>query len=356
MLNLTSLQKQAMLWFGVGIGALVLLYVLAPVLTPFLFAAMLGYLLNPGVDWLERHRIPRTLGVLAMVAMLGVLFVLLLLVVLPVIQREVGLVIERLPGWLQRLDKQLSPLFHQVFEVDLQFDSAALLALVQEKLGGTSLMSALFGWLRSGWGALLSVIANLFLVPIVLFYLLLDWHALLRRIEGGIPRSMLSSVLEMVREIDLLLSQFLRGQLLVMTVLAIYYSGAMALAGFDTALPVGILTGLLVFIPYVGFGLGLTLALLSAALQFGNLYGFAAVALIYGLGQFLESFWLTPRLVGERIGLHPLAVIFALLAFGELFGFFGVLLALPASAALLVALRRVRSQYLKSDFYRQTRR
>jgi predicted PurR-regulated permease PerM len=138
-----------------------------------------------------------------------------------------------------------------------------------------------------------------------------------------------------------------------MLALAAYYSIGLALTGSPTALPIGILTGLLCFIPYVGYALGLTLALLAAILQFESWTGIVAVGVVYGLGQIVESFFLTPRLVGERIGLHPLAVIFALLAFGQVFGFFGVLLALPASAVLLVGLKRLRASYLASDFYTQ---
>lgn len=356
MFNLTPLQRQAALWSGVGVGILVLMYVLTPVLTPFLFAAILGYLLNPGVDWFERHRVPRAIGVTLMVFVLLFLLAIVLIIVVPIVQREMGVLIERLPRWVERLNEQLNnkiaPFVSQWFEFEIRLDATELRNTLQASLDGGAIMSSVLGWLRSGWGTLLTVTANLFLVPIVLFYLLLDWHVLLKRLEDGVPRGMLNKTLEMVREIDLLLSQFLRGQLVVMTILASYYSVALTIAGFDIALPVGILTGILVFIPYLGFGLGLILALLAALLQFGSLYGFVAVAVIYGLGQFIESFWLTPKLVGERIGIHPLAVIFALLAFGHLFGFFGVLLALPASAALSVALRSVRQTYLASDFYR----
>jgi predicted PurR-regulated permease PerM len=138
---------------------------------------------------------------------------------------------------------------------------------------------------------------------------------------------------------------------MVMLVLSVYYSSALAVAGFDVALPVGILSGVLVFIPYLGFGLGLLLALVAALLQFAGWSAVIWVAAIYTVGQLIESFILTPRLVGERIGLHPLAVIFALMAFGELFGFAGVLLALPASAVLMVGFRHVRHHYLRSSFY-----
>jgi len=190
------------------------------------------------------------------------------------------------------------------------------------------------------------------LTPLVLYYLLYDWNRMLERVENAIPRQWLPKTLALATEIDQMLSQYLRGQLLVMGVLAAYYAIALSVARFEVALPVGIFTGMAVFIPYIGFAIGLVLALLAAMLQFGTLYGFGAVAVIYGVGQVLEGFFLTPRLVGERIGMHPLAVIFALLAFGQLFGFFGVLLALPMSAIILTGLREVRRIYLSSALYR----
>ena len=155
----------------------------------------------------------------------------------------------------------------------------------------------------------------------------------------------------MIKETDNLLAQYLRGQLSVMFILAVYYSSALGLAGFSVALPVGILTGVLVFIPYIGFGFGLCLAIIGAVLQFDLMHGLLMVAVIYGIGQVVEGFYLTPRLVGERIGLPPLAVIFALLAFGQLFGFIGVLLALPASAITSVAYKHLRALYYQSPFY-----
>ena len=151
----------------------------------------------------------------------------------------------------------------------------------------------------------------------------------------------------------MVLGQYLRGQFLVMIIMAVFYSVGMLLFGLDLALPIGLFTGLAMFVPYLGFGLGLVLALLAGLLQFASIKALVMVGVVYGLGQVLESLYLTPRLVGERIGLHPLAVIFALLAFGQLFGFVGVLVALPASAVLLVAMRRARTEYLASRFYRE---
>ena len=216
---------------------------------------------------------------------------------------------------------------------------------------GDEIWSTVLASARIGGTAVLGWLATVVLIPVVLFYLLLDWHPMLARIAGAVPRRWVGRTVGMAQEVDTLLAQYLRGQLLVMLVLATYYSAALAIASFEVALPVGIITGLLVFIPYLGFGLGLMLALIAALLQFADWSGVIAVAVIYGCGQVIEGFFLTPRLVGERIGLNPLAVIFALLAFGQLFGFVGVLLALPASAVLMVAFKHLRRHYLSSSFY-----
>jgi predicted PurR-regulated permease PerM len=234
------------------------------------------------------------------------------------------------------------------------FDFSSLRDMLTSQLEGSAQTVALTVWksVRTSGNVMITVVGNVVMVPLVLFYLLYDWNRMLARVTSNIPRRWLDKTLELAGEMDQTLSQYLRGQLLVMGVLAAFYAIALAIAGFEIALPVGIFTGLAVFIPYVGFAIGLALALLAALLQYGDWYGFAAVAVVYGTGQILESFFLTPRLVGERIGLHPLAVIFALLAFGQLFGFFGVLLALPASAILSTALREVRRGYLASGLYK----
>ena len=205
--------------------------------------------------------------------------------------------------------------------------------------------------LRIGGSALAAVFGNLVLTPIVAYYLLLDWTNLVERSKGLIPPRWRANVQSFLDETDEVLGQYLRGQLLVMGVLAVFYTIALALVGLKLALPIGVFTGLAVFIPYLGFGLGLVMGLLAAVLQFQAVLGVALVAGVYGVGQVLESMYVTPRLLGERIGLHPIAVIFALMAFGHLFGFVGVLIALPASAVLLVAIRRARKGYLASDLY-----
>jgi len=355
--NLSAEQKQTAFWLAVWLGFLFLLILLGPILTPFLAAAIFAYVLNPGVDRLDRVRIgrypmPRSVSVTIVMLLFFAAILALVLIVIPVLQKEIPLLQAAIPAFLAKLNDTLAPRLREL-GVDVSFDSASIRQLAYEKMAasGDEIWAAVLNSARVGGTAVLGWIATLTLIPVVLFYLLLDWPQLMARIAGAVPRRYIGYTMEMAHECDALLAQYLRGQLLVMLVLAIYYSAALAIAGFDVALPVGILSGLLVFIPYLGFGLGLFLALIGAVLQFADWSGIIAVAIIYGLGQVLEGFVLTPRLVGERIGLDPLAVIFALLAFGQLFGFVGVLLALPASALLMVAFRHLRRHYLRSSFY-----
>jgi predicted PurR-regulated permease PerM len=279
----------------------------------------------------------------------------LVLVVIPVVQKEFPLLRDQIPALLVRAHAALAPRLQALgVNVPMDIEDVRRLATEYFSTSGEAIWAAALASARAGGVAVLGLIGNAILIPVVLFYLLLDWHAILNHLRNAVPRRWVGKTVEMARETDGLLAQYLRGQLAVMLVLSVYYSVALAMAGFDVAVPVGIITGVLVFIPYLGFGLGLILALISAVLQFDGLQGMIAVAIIYGFGQVLESFFLTPRLVGERIGLHPVTVIFALLAFGQLFGFAGVLLALPATAVVSVALRHLRAQYVNSSFYRQS--
>ena len=216
--------------------------------------------------------------------------------------------------------------------------------------GAETLSLKLLSGIKAGGTIVIGVLINLALIPVVAFYLLRDWNAIVGHLDELMPRRWLGRVRQMTGEIDGVLAEFVRGQLSVMGVLAVYYMVGLTLAGLQHALAIGILTGLLVFIPYVGFGLGLTLGVLAAVLQWSGWPAFIAVLVVYGIGQLLEDYVLVPWLVGDRIGLHPLAVIFALLAFGELFGFAGVLMALPVSAALLVGLRHLRAAEPSSKF------
>jgi predicted PurR-regulated permease PerM len=357
---LSTSQKSALAWAAVALLLVLALWLLGPVLMPFVVAAVLAYVLTPLVDRLDalgRGRMPRVLAVL-IVELLFILAVLgLVLLLVPVLTREWPLLREQVPQLLDRLNAGVQPLLADL-GLKLAFDTASLKPALMKYLNANmeEALGSLLASLKIGGSVALTVLGNLILIPVALFYLLLDWKQLVRRVLELVPQRLRGSYDSFVAEADEVLGQYLRGQMLVMMVLAIYYSAMLSFFGLDLALPIGVFTGLAIFVPYVGFGVGLVLAVLAGLLEFNGDGGLTRVALmvgvVYGLGQLLESFYLTPRLLGERIGLHPLAVIFALLAFGQLFGFVGILVALPVSAVLLVAARRLRQRYLSSSVYR----
>lgn len=340
-------------WIVAAAVVLVLgLTYLGPVLTPFLIGAILAYLGTPMVDWAARRNVSRGLSTTLVVVLFGVLLLVLFLILVPLVQTEVALAARRLPELLAQLVTRLTPWLEANFGIVVSFDFESLKTLVAENMDEAREISLrVLAGMKTGGMIVVSVLVNVALIPVVMFYLLRDWTMFAERLFALVPRDWLGVTRSIVSDIDSVLAEFLRGQLMVMIVLATYYAIALSLAGLDRALAIGVLTGLLVFIPYVGFGLGATLGVLAALLQWSGWPGFLAVLAVYGVGQLLESYVLVPYLVGDRIGLHPLAVIFALLAFGQLFGFAGVLLALPASAALLVGLRHLRAAYFASPVY-----
>lgn len=342
------------LWIaGAALVLLIGLRYLGPVLTPFLIGAILAYLGTPIVDRAAQRNISRGLSTTLVVLLFGTMTLLLFLILLPLVQGEVMLSVKRLPGWIASLTARFGPWLEQTLGITIAFDLDSLKALVADNMDDARDLSLqLLSGVKTGGRIVVSVLVNLALIPVVMFYLLRDWTMIGERLYTLVPRNWLGKMRTIVGDIDGVLAEFLRGQVMVMLVLACYYTIALWCAGLEHALAIGVLTGLLVFIPYVGFGLGMTLGVLAALLQWNGWEGFLAVLAVYGLGQLLEAYVLVPYLVGDRIGLHPLAVIFALLAFGQLFGFAGVLLALPASAALLVGLRHLRAAYLDSPVYR----
>ena len=347
-------QPQNFLWIGLAAAGLVLLYYLSPILAPFLMAGILAYICNPVMVALEKRRIKRTLG--AVIVMLGLfaLLVLLLLILVPLFFKEIQLLSARLPGYLDELNTHVAPWMGEKFGIAVQFDAATLKRLLSEAVQGTEgLGMKVLDSLKIGGLTVLGFVANLMLVPVVLFYLLRDWRSMVARVDHMVPRGWHQKVRSLAGQVDAVLAEFLRGQIAVILVMSTYYTLALWLTGLEFFLPIGLITGILVFVPYVGMLTGLVLGTLAALMQFGAGPGLLWVWVAFAIGQAAEGMAVTPLLVGDRIGLHPVAVIFALLAFGQVFGFFGVLLALPASAALLVGLRELRRSYLDSPMYRQ---
>ncbi|MDD5330886.1 MAG: AI-2E family transporter [Sulfuricella sp.] len=348
-----GLNLNRLWWLLPAAAAGWLFYLLRPVLTPFLFAVILAYICNPLVERMVRLKIPRTLGTLLAMALLYGVFAALLLVMVPLFEKQVELFLERLPGYLDWFRQHLAPWLKARFDLDLRLDADYLKHVLSEHWQGAGGLATQFlPSLTSGGIAVVGFLANLVLLPVVLFYVLRDWNVLVADVDEFIPRRWHRRVGEVAREVDEVLAGFLRGQLLVILLMCMFYSLGLWVAGLELALPIGIVAGTLVFVPYLGAIVGLALATLAGLMQFQSFGAMIPVWVVFGLGQTLEGTVVTPWLVGDRIGLHPLAVIFAVLAFGQLFGFFGVLLALPASAALLVGLRILRKSYLDSGLYR----
>ncbi len=342
----------ALQWIAFAVVLFWLLHLLGPVLTPFVAAGILAYICNPLVNRLGAWHWPRTLATVTVMLVIIVLIGILSLIMLPLLQTEVEHMADRIPGWLDTLRYSLLPQLQQWLGIDLKLDAVSLKNMLLSHLQGAgNIASKLLPWLGGGGASLLNGLMNLVLIPLALFYLLRDWNLILGHVEQLLPQRWHGKALEIAREVDAVLAEFLRGQISVMLLMSAYYVVALWLAGLEFALPIGIITGMLVFVPYLGMIIGLALATLAAAMQFSGFGGLLLVWVAFGIGHALESMAITPWLVGERIGLHPLAVIFALLAFGQLFGFFGVLLALPLSAALLVLLRHGKSWYLSSSLH-----
>ncbi len=342
------------LWI-VGAAAVVFLALrwLGSVLTPFLIGAILAYLGTPIVNRAEARGVPRALSTLLFILFIGVLLAGLFLVLIPLVQSEVVSVTRRLPDLFTQFTERVAPFLQEKLGVTLALDFDSIRTFISENAAQARELSLrLLSGVRTGGAIVLSLLVNLALIPVVMFYLLRDWNMIIQRLDDLLPRRWEEKVHTVGREVDGVLAEFLHGQALVMIALATYYAVALSIVRLDHAIAIGILTGILVFIPYVGFGLGFLLGVTAAMLEWSGWPGFVAVLAVYGIGQLLESYVLVPFLVGDRIGLHPLAVIFALLAFGELFGFVGVLMALPASAMLLVGLRHLRQAYVLSPVYR----
>ena len=333
-------------------------WLLSPVLAPFVVAAVMAYALTPAVNGVcraGRGRIPRVLAVL-MVELLFLLAVLAsALLVLPIVVKQLPLVREQLPLLLDGLSASAAPWLDK-WGIQMPLDLASIKAFMSKYLHANveEALGSVLASVKLGGSVAFALIGNAILIPVALFYLLMDWARFVALLHEWVPPRLRAGTDSFLAEADGVLGQYLRGQLSVMVILAAGYTVGLSLFGLHLAVPIGVFTGLAICVPYLGFGLGLVLAALAGLLQFssgGVAYPLVMVAVVYGVGQLVESMYLTPRLVGERIGLHPLAVIFALLAFGQLLGFVGVLMALPASAVLLVAGRRVRSRYLASPLY-----
>lgn len=340
------------IWLAVFVIVLVLIYLLAPILMPFISAAILAYIADPLVDKLEK-KMSRSIAVSVVFFVLSLSAILVFLIVLPLIEKQVVVLAEKLPLYIDIAQSYILPLLKDKFGLDVAaFDLNVLkesLSTYWKTAGGIA--ANVLGSISHSGIVLVGWIANFLLMLIVTFYLLRDWDSLLAKVHALIPRKNEKTVVTIAKESDEVLGSFFRGQMLVMFVLSAVYTAGLMIVGLDTALIIGGLSGLVSFVPYLGFIVGIVAASIAALMQFQEITPLFYIAVIFLTGQMLEGMLLTPWLVGDKIGLHPVAVIFAVLAGGQLFGFVGILLALPVAAVIAVVLRHMLERYTKSELY-----
>lgn len=331
-----------------------LLYRLSPILTPFVLSAGLGWLGDPLVDRLERAGRARSTAVVIVFVLLTGLLAGVLFLLLPILWEQLQTLVEWLPKLAAWMTGTAVPWIDQRFHVDLAqyVNPTYLFELIRthwEEAGGIAY--TVLGGLSSSGLALFGVIANIALVPVLTFYFLRDWDVFVGRVRELVPRPALPTVAHLASESNAVLGGFIRGQLSVMIVLGLVYGIGLRLVGLELGLLIGFVAGLVSFVPYLGAFVGVSAAVIASLVQHGDLFHLALVLGVFAVGQTLESFVLTPWLVGDRIGLHPVAVIFAIMAGGQLFGFLGVLLALPTAAVAMVVLRWLHARYRRSGLY-----
>lgn len=348
---ITDSQKWLVLALIVLSGWLV--YLLAPVLTPFLVAALLSYLGDPLVDRFEAVGVSRTGSVL--IVFLGMLLfgIAGVLIVLPALQAQIAALMRNIPVAIDWLQQWLLPKLSAFFATeDIPIDVAGIKeALTSHWQQVGSLAKNLMGHISRSGQLVVGWLTYLLLIPVVTFYLLRDWDILVANIHDLLPRKIEPRVVALSREIDAVLAEFLRGQLTVMAALGTIYVIGLWLVGLELAFIIGVIAGVVSFVPYLGVIVGVIVASLAALVQFHDAVHVIAVLAVFGAGQLLEGMVLSPLLVGDRIGLHPVAVIFSVMAGGQLFGFIGVLLALPVAAIIVVLLRHSKQEYQRSTLY-----
>ncbi len=341
-------------WTAVGVGVFWLVWLLSPILTPFAVAALLGWLGDPLVDRLELSGRSRNTAVILVFTLMALLLALVLVILVPLIEGQIATLVESMPRYRLWFTSVAIPWVEGRTGLQLAtwLDLDHMVELVRsnwERAGGVA--ATIMSYVSRSGFALIGMATNIVLIPIITFFFLRDWDLIIQRIASMVPRDHIDTVSRLAKASSDVLGGFLRGQFLVMIILGVMYGIGLWAVGLDLGILIGIIAGLLTFVPYLGPTSGLVLGVLAALMQYGDWKHIAGVLAVFGVGQVIESYWLTPKLVGDRIGLHPVAVIFAVLAGGQLFGFLGMLLALPMAAVVNVLLRFAHERYTQSHLY-----
>ncbi len=347
-----TFERQVVFWLAALAAVVLLLWLLSGILLPFVAGLGIAFLLTPVTDRIERLGVNRLAAALSMITLVVMAIVLLILLVAPILGGQLSSFIDNIPGYVMRLQSLLSdpsrPWVHKLLGAGFDADKS-IGDLVTQGVGWlTSFLQSLW----SGGRALVSLFSLVVVTPVVAFYLIYDWHRMIRIVDGWVPVNQRETVRQLAREIDAAIAGFVRGQTAVCLILGSFYAVALTLSGLNFGLLIGLISGVITFIPYVGSMTGLVLALGVAVAQFWPDYSSILMVLgIFLVGQFVEGNLLAPKLVGESVGLHPVWLIFALLAFGYLFGFVGLLVAVPLAATIGVLVRFAFRRYQESSLY-----
>jgi len=350
-----TLQRQLAFWLGTLAVFILALWLLSDILLPFVAGLAIAYLLTPLTDRIERLGVNRLVAALLIITIAVLAFVYVILLAAPILSSQLTSFFDKIPGYVAKLQALLSDPSREWVQKVLGSGFNADKSIGDLVSQGVGWLSTFLKSLWSGGRALVSLFSLVVVTPVVAFYLIYDWHNMLRTVDEAVPVRQRETVRQLAREIDAAIAGFVRGQTAVCIILGTFYAIALTISGLNFGLLIGLISGLITFIPYVGSMTGLVLAVGVAVAQFWPQWGSILVVLgIFLVGQFLEGNVLSPKLVGESVGLHPVWLIFALLAFGYLFGFVGLLVAVPMAATIGVLARFALSRYRESSFYTGT--
>ena len=341
-------------WTALALGVVWVVWLLAPILSPFVFAALLGWLGDPMVDRLEARRLQRNTAVVLVFSVMTLVLAIVAILLVPLLEQQLVTLVESLPNYRDWFVQTALPWIERRTGLQILswLDPERLFQLIREhwqSAGGVA--ATVLGYVSRSGFALMGWLANIVLLPVLTFFFLRDWDLLVERVGALVPRDHYDTVRRLARESDEVLGGFLRGQLTVMLILGVMYAIGLWAVGLNLGILIGLIAGLLTFVPYLGPASIVVFGSIAALVQYGDWQHLAGVAVVFTVGQIIESYWLTPKLVGDKIGLHPMAVIFAVMAGGTLFGFLGMLLALPVAAVANVLLRYAQDRYRHSRLY-----
>ena len=341
-------------WTALALGVVWVVWLLAPILSPFVFAALLGWLGDPMVDLLEARRLQRNTAVVLVFSVMTLVLAIVAILLVPLLEQQLVTLVESLPNYRDWFVQTALPWIERRTGLQILswLDPERLFQLIREhwqSAGGVA--ATVLGYVSRSGFALMGWLANIVLLPVLTFFFLRDWDLLVERVGALVPRDHYDTVRRLARESDEVLGGFLRGQLTVMLILGVMYAIGLWAVGLNLGILIGLIAGLLTFVPYLGPASIVVFGGIAALVQYGDWQHLAGVAVVFTVGQIIESYWLTPKLVGDKIGLHPMAVIFAVMAGGTLFGFLGMLLALPVAAVANVLLRYAQDRYRHSRLY-----